>query len=46
MAPKDKTEDVSVVAHTEHKKDILMAVPRDACSTEPSPNYRFGRAKW
>lgn len=46
MAPKDITEDVSVVAHPEHKKAILMAVPHDAWSTEQSPNYRFGRAKW
>ena len=45
MAPKDRTEDVSVVAHPERKKAILMAVPHDACTTEPWPNHRFGRAK-
>jgi len=46
MAPTDRTEEVSVVAHLERKQAVLMAVPHDACGTEPLPNYHFGRAKW
>jgi hypothetical protein len=45
MAPTDRTEDVSLVAHLEQKKAVLMAVPHDTCSIEPSPNTHFGRAK-
>ena len=45
MAPKDRTEDISVVAHPELEKAILMAVPHDTWSIEPWPNYDFGRAQ-